>query len=164
MLNQNDIVMKRFETILLVLVAIFAFNCSSDDSDPAPQITIEDFEGSWIATSAVFTKKSNTSESVEFIAAGGEIRYTMLPGGEGRTRTWVEFQNDPVDEWDAIISLGPGNTYTATPAEATRPIVNGTYELGTNTITLTNANDSFDFSFSGTNEPATSVIVFVPNK
>ncbi|MCA6075032.1 hypothetical protein [Fulvivirga sedimenti] len=155
--------MKRFEIIVLVFIVLFGFNCSSDDSEPTPQVTIEDFEGSWIASSAIFTNKSNSSEVVNFIAAGGEIRYTMLPGGEGRTRTWIEFQNNPVDEWDAIISLGPNKTYISTPAEAGRPVVTGTYEMGNNTITLTNSNDSFDFANSGNEEPATSVIVFVPN-
>jgi hypothetical protein len=87
----------------------------------------------------------------------------MLSGGEGRTRTWIEFDNTPVDEWDAIISLGPNNTYTSTPEENSRSIETGKFEIGNNTITLINENDSFDFSNSGSSVPATSVVVFVPN-
>jgi len=155
--------MKRFKILLLVFVASFTFNCSSDDSDDTttPEVTIADFVGSWKASSAVFTNNSNSSESIEFISAGGEIRYTMLNGGN--TRTWIEFQNNPVDEWDALITLGPNNTYTSTPAETSRPVEHGTYAIGNNTITLTNSNSSFDFTNSGTSVPSTSVIVFVPN-
>lgn len=157
--------MKRLKIILPVLLAIGLFNCSDDDSsgDPTPLYSIEDFEGSWIASSATFTNKSNTSETVEFIAAGGEIRYTMLNGGEGRTRTWIEFENNPVDEWDAIFTLGTNNSYTSTPAESNRPIQTGTFALGNNTITLFNEDASFDFTNSGVEVPATSVIIFVPN-
>ncbi len=157
--------MKLLKFILLALVASFTFSCSSDDSDtePTPQVTIADFEGSWKASSAVFTNNSNTSESTEFIGAGGEIRYTMLSGGLGHTRVWIEFQNNPVDEFDAVVSLGPNNNYTTTPVETSRPVENGTYVLGNNTITLTNNNASFDFTNSGTEVPATSVIIYVPN-
>ena len=155
--------MKLLKFIFLALVASFTFSCSSDDTDQIPQVTIKDFEGSWKASSAVYTNTSDASESVEFIGAGGEIRYTMLTGGQGRTRIWIEFQNNPIDEWDAIFSIGPDDTYKITPAEASRPVHTGTYSLGNNTITFTNNNDSFDFSNSGTLVPASSVTVFVPN-
>lgn len=155
--------MKLFKFIFLALVSSLTFSCSSDDNDQLPQVTITDFEGSWKASSAIYTNTSDTSESLEFIDAGGEIRYTMLTGGEGRIRIWIEFQNNPIDEWDAIFSIGPDNTYKITPAEPSRPVNTGTYNLGNNTITFTNNNDSFDFNNSGTPVPATSVIVFVPN-
>lgn len=154
--------MKLFKFILLALVASFTFSCSSDDSEPTtPQVTIADFEGSWKASSAVFTNNSNASESVDFIAVGGEIRYTMLPAG--KTRIWIELENNPVDEFDAVVTLGTNNTYTSTPVETSRSVENGTYVLGNNTITLTSNNASFDFTNSGTEVPATSVIKYAPN-
>ena len=87
----------------------------------------------------------------------------MLSGGLGHTRVWIEFQNNPVDEFDAVVTLGTNNTYTTTPVETSRLVENGTYVLGNNTITLTSNNASFDFTNSGTEVPATSVIKYVPN-
>ncbi len=154
--------MKSLKFLCLSLLIVTTYGCSDDNPDPTPQITIANFEGSWKASSAIFTNNSNASESVDFIQAEGEIRYTMLTGGN--TRTWVEFQNNPVDEWDAVVTLGSNNTIISTPVEASRPVETATYVIGSNTITLTNNNASFDFTFSGSTEvPATSVITFVPN-
>ena len=156
--------MNSLKFLFLSLLIVTTFGCSKDDDSPEPDnsITIADFEGSWKASSAIFTNNSNASESLEFIGAGGEIRYTMLPGGN--TRTWVEFQNNPVDEWDAEVTLGNNNTIISTPVEVTRPVETSTYDLGVNTFTFTNNSASFDFTLSGATEvSATSVIVFVPN-
>lgn len=158
--------MKSLKFLCLSLLIVTTLGCSSNDDsqDPTPQVQITDFEGSWRASSAVYTNKSNASENIEYIGAGGEIRYTMLPGGLGHTRIWVEFQNNPIDEWDAVVTLGANNSYTSTPAETIRPLENGTYTMGNNSFTLTNNNATFDFTLSGaTPVPAKSVIIFVPN-
>ena len=157
--------MRLLNFLSLALLVTLTLSCSTDDldADSNSEITVLDFEGSWKAFSAVYTKKSNTSESVEFIGAGGEIRFTMVPGGQGRTRIWIEFQENAVDEWDATMSLGSNSTYTLTPAESSRPVQTGTYTLENNTLTLTNDNTTFDFDNSGTNVPATSVIDFERN-
>ena len=155
--------MKYLNYLCLSLLIVTTYGCSDDNPDLTPQVTIANFEGSWKASSAIFTNNSNPSESLEFIGAGGEIRYTMLTGGN--TRSWIEFQSDPVDEWDAVVTLGNNNTLISNPVETTRPVQTATFVLGNNTITLTNNNASFDFTLSGAAEvPATSVIIFVSNK
>ena len=157
--------MKYVNLLMLSLIMLTLFSCSEDDPiipDPIPEITIADFEGSWIAVSANFTNNSDASESVEFISVGGGLRYTMNTGGG--TRTWVEFQNNPVDEWDALLSLEDDNMLISTPEESSRPIEMFSYELGIDSITLTNNNASFDFTLSGAEKvSATSVLVFVPH-
>ncbi|TNE55562.1 MAG: hypothetical protein EP344_13240 [Bacteroidetes bacterium] len=154
--------MKSLSLLFLSVLVISTFGCSkSDDAEPTTQVTIKDFEGTWKATSATFTNNSNASESLEFIGAGGAIRYTMLSGGN--TRTWVDFQNNPVEEYDAAVSVGSNSTLIFTPADTLRPVETFTYVLGNNTITLTNNNARFDFTLSGaTPVAATSVVVFVP--
>ena len=157
--------MKQFQVILLGLIAFSVINCSKDDSviDPVPEVTISDFVGSWKATTATFTNNSNSSEKVEFIAAGGAIRFTMLD--HGGVRTWVDFQNQVVDEWDAQASLGDDNTIKLIPVETSRPQTISTYELASGTITLTNTDDTFDFTGTGVPDvAATSIITFVPNE
>lgn len=157
--------MKIFKLLFFSILTTIVFSCSSDDSPntpPEPQVTISDFEGSWIASSALFTNNLDSSESIEFIGVGGEIRYTMLPNN-GATRIWVELGGNPVDEWDAQATLS-GSNIIMTPVETSRPIQTHAYILGTNTITLTNSNASFDFTLSGaTPVSATQVIVYVPN-
>lgn len=156
--------MKSLKFLCLSLLIVATLSCSSDDDSPEqnPKVTIADFVGSWKASSAVYTNNSNASENVNFITVGGDISYTMLNGGG--TRIWVGYQNNSLDEWDALTTLGPNNTYTTTPVETTRKTQNGTYSMGNNTFTLTNNNETFDFTLSGaTGVSATSVIVFVPN-
>ena len=92
-----------------------------------------------------------------FVENGGEVRLAVLPGG--RVRTWVEIDTF-YDEWDAKLTLS-GSTLTSVPEEETRPIQVHTFVLEGSTLTLTNVEDSFDFSFSGAPEvSATSVGVF----
>ena len=157
--------MKHFKVILLGLIAFTVINCSKEDSviDPIPEVTIANFVGSWKATTATFTNNSSSSEKVEFIAAGGAIRFTMLD--HGGVRIWVDFQNNVVDEWDAQASLGDDNTIKMIPVETHRLQTLSTYELASGTITLTNTDDTFDFTLADAPQvSATSIITFVPNE
>jgi len=79
--------MKILITVLAISIFLIS-GCSSDDA-LEPQVTIADFEGNWVASSAIFTNHSNPSESVDYIAAGGEIRYFMQTDGSGSTRIWT---------------------------------------------------------------------------
>jgi hypothetical protein len=140
--------------------AVFATACG-DSSEPTAvdTLTIEDFVGSWSATSQVFTSNSNASETFDVIAAGGGSRFTMLSGG--RTRSWFDL-GDFHDEWDALVTLnGAGDLLTSTPAEASRPVRQFTFTLNGNTLTLTETSSSFDFTLTGAAETsATMVAVF----
>jgi hypothetical protein len=137
--------------------AVFATACGSS-SNPADvaALTINDFVGSWSATSHVFTSNSNPSETLEVIAAGGEVRFTVLAGGG--TRTWFDL-GDFHDEWDAQVTLNAaGNLLTSTPVEASRGVRNYTFTLVGNTLTLTNTSASFDFTLTGAPETAATVV------
>jgi len=78
----------------------------------------------------------------------------------GGARTWVEFGTFS-DEWDAQLSMS-GNTLTSSPVEASRGVSQATFTLVGNTLTLTYANSSFDFTLlDGPEVAATEVVVFV---
>jgi hypothetical protein len=140
--------------------AVLSTACGGSSEPTAIEtLTINDFVGSWSATSEVFTSNTNASETFDLIAGGGENRFTMLTGGG--TRTWFglgEFQ----DEWDAQVTLNAaGDMLTSVPVEASRPTRHYTFSLDGNTLTLTDTNSSFDFTLSGAADtPATMVAVF----
>jgi hypothetical protein len=155
--------MKFFKIMLLAFLFISIVSCSKDDDEPVQEeITINDFIGSWKASSAIYTNNSNTSEKFNFIENGGEIRFTMLAGG--KVRTWIDLGTFS-DEWDALATITNGNTLTATPAEASRGIRISKFEWNGNTLTLTNVNEKFDFTLQDDDAKvsATSVVVFQKN-
>ena len=134
--------------------------CQKDKDQATPQYTIDDFVGSWIATSAEFTNNADPGQSFDLVANGGEIRFTMLPGGN--TRSWVELGTFS-DEWDSKMTMD-GNTITSTPAETSRGVSVSTFEYDGTTLILTNTNSSFDFTLSANPEvSATFVVHFVRN-
>ena len=150
--------------ILCIAITSLTLSCSSDDDSqpvtPDNSFTLSDFVGSWIATSALHINNSNASENFDMIANGAIIRFTMLAGGG--TRTWIDFGTYQ-DEWDAQASLS-GNVITMTPVETSREEAVFVVEKEGNIITLTNSNDSFDFTLSGaTPVSSTSVSTFIPN-
>ena len=155
--------MKNLKFVLVLLLATYAISCSSDDDDTPndSQVTIEDFVGSWNATSLTFTNNANNQQKFDFISNGGELRFTMLPGG--KVRTWITI-GDVSDEWDSQAELINNSTMEVTPVEASRGKNTLKYVLNNNNLTLTNQNDSFDFTLSGGEEvSATSVAVLERN-
>lgn len=156
--------MKLFNFLLCALFFLSITSCSNNDTgmDPIPEVTLADFSGSWIATTASFTKNNNTSETTDFIAVGGHMRYTAFD--DGRFRTWVDFQDVPLDEWDAQAALKDGKKLMFTPADDERDSYIVTYEFEENKIIFSNSDAKFDFSLSGEEGvSATSVITFIPN-
>lgn len=147
---------RNFPLIIGVLL-LFATACNKDE-ETADEVTIADFEGSWTATSAIFTNNSNSEQVIDIIALGGEIRFTAFD--DGRTRNWVVF-GDFSDEWDALVTLS-GDILTSTPAEDNRPVNTYTYTLDGNTLTLSNEDDVFDFPGVG-EVSVTSLTVLVRN-
>ncbi|MCO4822665.1 MAG: hypothetical protein KC469_11400 [Flavobacteriaceae bacterium] len=157
--------MKTLKLLMLcLLITACTSSCSSDDDSgnftPNNSLKLSDLEGSWIANSALFTNNSNSTESFDMVANGGEIRYTMLVGGG--TRTWIDFGNYQ-DEWDSQASLS-GNILTMTPAEENRGVNVFLIEKEGDVIILTNSNDNFDFTLTGeTAVSSTSVTTLIPN-
>lgn len=151
--------MKFLNLIFFGLMAASLISCDKTEEEPA--ITIDDFVGSWKATSSVFTNKADTNEVIDLIALGGELRFTMLKGGG--VRTWFTLDSFS-DEWDSQAVLSTDNTLTLTPAEAERGVITYEFVLDNNTLQLTNFNASIDFTLSGANESqAISVTIFEYN-
>lgn len=152
---------------LLAALAVLSSACS--DGSTAPDIddggpnddtgaTIADLVGSWTASSVVYTNKANAAEQIDIVAAGGELRTTVL--NHGGARTWLTF-GLVNDEWDAQLTLN-GDQLTSTPVESTRPTRRHTVALAGDQMTLTSSDATFDFTLSGADPvPANQVIVFV---
>lgn len=151
--------MKILNLIFLAFIVTSVISC--DKTGEVPEITIDEFVGSWKATSAVFTNKANSSEEIDLISLGGELSFTMLEGGG--VRTW--FTIDSIsDEWDSQAVLSGTNTLVLTPIEAERGVNTYEFVYEDNTLTLTNNDDSIDFTLSDAGElPATSVTIFMRN-
>lgn len=140
------------------VMAVLSSACGSESTTEPDAVTIADLVGSWKASSVVFTEQANPTQQFDIVAAGGEVRTTILD--HGGARTWVEF-GGLSDEWDAQLSLS-GNQLTSTPVEASRPTRHHTIELDGNRLTMTSSDASFDFTLTGATEvPATQVVVFV---
>ena len=151
--------MKICKSLLLGLILFSALSCEKKEDEP--EITISELAGSWIATSSVFTKASNGNESIDLIALGGEISFTMLENGG--VRTWLTLGSFS-DEWDSQAVITNSRTLTLTPVEEERGVNTFEFELDNNTLKLINRNDSFDFTLSGAAEvPASSVTILERN-
>lgn len=153
--------MKNLKLALLLLLMVFSSACGGDDDGSTKEkvVTIEDFVGSWKATSMKFTNNSNVAEQFDFISNGGALDFTMLTGG--KVRTWMSL-GEFSDEWDGTAVMKNSNTIVVTPVEAERGTNTFKFELTNSSLTLTNEDDSFDFTLSGEAEvSATSVIVLV---
>jgi hypothetical protein len=130
---------------LMALAAILSAGCSKDSTTAPEGITIADLVGSWTASSVVFTSQANSSQKFDIVAAGGELRATVLDGG--RTRMWLDVGSFS-DEWDSLLTLD-GNTLTMTPAETSRPTRHYTIDVSADRLTMTSSDASFDFTLSG---------------
>ena len=153
--------MKIYNLIFLGLIVASTISCSKKAVEPEKTITIDNFIGTWNATSFVFTNNSNSNEVIDLIEIGGELRFTMLENG--RVRTWFTLGSFS-DEWDSQAVLKNSDTLILTPAEEARDVDTFDFVLKNNTLELTNHDGSFDFTLTGAPEiPATSVTMFVHN-
>ena len=151
--------MRNYYFIILGFIIVSTISCEKTEEVPA--ITINDFVGSWKATSSVITNNSNSEDEIDIIANGGEVRFTMLNGGG--VRTWIIFGSFS-DEWDSQAELTSDIILTLTPVDTSRDVSTFEFVLEHDTLILTNHNDSFDFTLSDASEvPATSVTTFIRN-
>lgn len=151
--------MTTIHRVVSVVLLLAVGACGGDDPTSAG-LTIDDLVGSWTATSAVFTNNANASETFDVVDAGGEVRFTMLSGGN--TRIWTDDGTTP-DEFDAAVTLS-GSTLTIDPVEAGRETAVFAITLAGNVLTMTDTDSEFDFTLSGaTPVSATFVLTMVPN-
>ena len=150
--------MKRFPFYAVLACLVLVLSACDSDSSNDDSVTVEDFNGTWQATSHVFRNNANTAQSFDIIAVGGETRITVLTGG--RARIWVSLA-DFSDEWDAGLSIS-GNTLTMDPAEAGRPTEQWTFSLNGSVLSMTRIDSEFDFTLQGGSEvSATQSITLV---
>lgn len=150
--------MKRFPFIAVMACLVLFLTACDSDSSSDDAVSVEDFNGSWQATSHVFRNNANTAQSFDIIAVGGETRITVLTGG--RMRAWITL-GDFSDEWDSQITVS-GNTLTMDPVEAGRPTEQFTFSMNGSVLSMTNVNAEFDFTLQGGPEvPATQSLTFV---
>ncbi|MGD2046235.1 MAG: hypothetical protein PVH96_08435 [Gemmatimonadota bacterium] len=143
-----------------VVVLLLALGACGGDDPTSSGLTLDDLTGSWIATSALFTNNANSSETFDLVDTGGEIRFTVLAGGN--TRIWID-DGTTSDEFDAVVTLS-GSTLTIDPVEAGRDTDVFEITLVNNVLTMTNSDNNFDFTLSGaTPVSATLVLTMVPN-
>jgi hypothetical protein len=142
-------------TLTLAILALFITSTiGCDDDDVSPELTIDDFEGTWKATSLVFTNNADSDQSFDLVENGGEARFVVLPGG--RTRNWVEIDTF-YDEWDALVTLS-GSTLTSVPEEDIRPTKVHEFTFDGTTLELTDVDASFDFTFMGNPEVSATTV------
>lgn len=147
--------------VACLLLAVLVAGCGDDDpTSPEGGITLGDLVGSWIATSDTHTNSADPTETFDMIAAGGEVRVTVL--ASGGVRTWVDFGTFS-DEWDSAVTLS-GNSLTSDPVEVGRPTVVWTVTLVNDVLTLTRPDGEWDFTLTGAPPVSTTeVVVFVRN-
>ncbi|MGD8361141.1 MAG: hypothetical protein PVJ04_06890 [Gemmatimonadota bacterium] len=147
--------------ITAVTVVFFAAACSGSDKETGPEaVTLADLVGSWTAASLAYTDNANPAQQFDLIAAGGENRVTVLPGGGART--WLDIGTFS-DEWEAQLSIS-GDMLTSTPVEASRAVQRWTFSLDGDLLELTDTASEFDFTLAdGEGIPATVVVVLVRN-
>ena len=144
----------RNATLMLCTCLLFAIvGCDKDEA--APQYTINDFVGSWKASSFIHTSNTDPDLTVDLVDIGGEVRFTVLNGGG--VRTWVEIDTF-TDEWDAKATIS-GDQITSTPEEPARGVNVFTFEYDGTTLRMTNTDDTFQF-VPGTEVETTSVGLF----
>lgn len=115
----------------------------------------EDLAGTWSATSFVFTRVANTSETVDIIGAGGSVSITFNANGT------YSITFDVGGEMDTSSGSYAIDGSTLTLDEGTQDEVSGTIDLSGNTLTLRITSGlEFEFNDSGVDEPATLVAVF----
>ena len=141
----------RYAPVALFTLLIGACSDEGPDMDDGG-LTVEDFVGTWVASSHVYVNNADAAQSFDLVANGGESRITVLSGG--RARTWVTIGTFS-DEWDSGFSID-GNSLTTVPVEAGRPTRTFMFTLTGDALTLVNASDAFDFTLTGaTPVPAT---------
>ncbi len=144
--------MKRLTLGALAIAVAAGIGCNESTG-----VTVEDLAGTWTASQYLFTNPANTSETFDFIGAGGSLSFTVDAAG-AFTATIVEPGDAPETltgtiavEGD-ILTISESGQGSPTPYLATR---------SGNTLTLTTDDESYDFDGDGTDDLASARIVLV---
>ncbi len=129
----------------LVLGAMLVSIAACSDSTG---LTSEDLEGTWNATSIVFTNNANSAESVDIVQTNG-ASFTMTVSASGSVSTLFDDGQGSTDSDSGTLS-SDGSTVTI-GGDTFQAVRSG------DQLTLTNANETYDFG-SGSAVLATLVV------
>lgn len=153
--------MKLLRTLVAPLLAVtFMVGCSdSIGSDPiGPESTPEEIaaalNGTWNATSFVFTNVANTSETFDLIANGGSFSLTITADGQFTGTLTSPGENETFSG----TYVAQGTNLILTDAMEPNDPETVSFTLSGNTLTI-DSDDVFDFDDDGVDEPATSRLV-----
>ncbi|MFC1500384.1 hypothetical protein ACFL6T_05155 [Candidatus Zixiibacteriota bacterium] len=138
---------------ILVMLMGFAGGCDellqNGDDDPLAALA-----GTWITTAHVLTNPANTSQQFDLYAAGHRVTLIIQSNGNFT----ITFTDSDGSENDSGTMTLDGSTITVTTSSGES--FDLTYLLIGGILTLTDTNSEYDFDDDGTDEAATSVMVF----
>ena len=134
----------------IALLASVAIGCS-DSSGPA---TPADLVGQWIASTYTVTSVANTSLSAELIGMGMTTSITFT---ETTYAGLATFPGEPEEIFSGTYTI-EGQQLTLNETGQGSPEIM-TYILSGSTLTLSGADEEWDFAGDGQNDPVTFVMV-----
>ena len=134
--------LKVGNSLVLGAMLISLVGCSDSTG-----LTADDLEGTWNATSMVFTNNANSAESVDVVPMGASFTMTVAAGGSVST-VFDDGQGGTSSDSGTLSSDGSSITIGGDTFQAVR---------SGDQLTATNANESYDFG-SGSDEAATLVV------
>ena len=149
--------MKLLRTLIAPLLAVtFVAGCGDDfvsDADSTPEEVAEALEGTWNATSFVFTNDANSSETFDLLGAGSFVITFTADGQFSGSSTLAGFtegiSGTYIVQGTNLITTDTGETESETFA----------FTLSGNTLTLT-GDDEYDFNGDDVDVSATLTIIF----
>lgn len=121
----------------------FAIACNG-----ATEITVENLEGSWQASTYVYTDKADATRQVDIIPLGASMTLTVAANG-----TTSSVFNDGQGG-----TSSDSGTFTAQGQQLTLAGIAYIASLSGSTLTLQSDNGAYDFDSDGTDDPATVTI------
>lgn len=138
--------MKIKHAIILGIGAVTPVGCGDSTG-----ISPEELEGTWTATSIVFTSKDDPSQRVDIITLGAS--FTMTVDSDGSVSTTFRDGQGGTDS-DSGRVLSDGNKLTLAGATFTA-------ERSGAELTISDDTEEFDFDNDGSDEPATLVATLI---
>jgi len=111
-------------------------------------ITAEDLAGTWEAAQITFTSNANAAESVELVALGASLTVTVTASGTVST----VFDDGQGGTDSDSGTLGSDGTTLTIGGDSFQAVRSG------NRLTLTDADNAWDFDEDGSDESATLVV------
>lgn len=142
---------KRFELVAIVAVLLTA-SCGQSDSAPPPETLV----GTWTATSVKLVSMANTAVQVDLVADLGAAVTLVLGPDNNFTLTVAYTGDEPGGPWgtSSVVTGTWSSTDVLTLQMSATSQWQCEVDLNGDSLTLTEADTSFDFDGNGTVEDA----------